>query len=34
MKDLEKLRSKLSEVDLKIIDLIHERQVLAEEIGA
>ena len=34
MKDLEKLRSQLSEVDLKIIDLIHQRQVLAEEIGA
>ena len=34
MKDLEKLRTTLSEVDLKIIDLIHQRQVLAEEIVA
>jgi len=34
MKDLEKLRSQLSEVDLKIIDLIRKRHLLAEEIGA
>ena len=34
MKDLEKLRSQLSEVELKIIDLIRKRHLLAEEIGA
>jgi len=34
MSDLKKLRSKLSEIDLKIIDLIHQRQSLSQDIGA
>ena len=33
MSDLKKLRSKLSEIDLKIIDLIHQRQSLSQDIG-
>ena len=33
MSDLKKLRSKLSEIDLKIIDLIHQRQALSQDIG-
>ena len=34
MSDLKKLRSKLSEIDLKIIDLIHQRQSISQDIGA
>ena len=34
MKDIETLRKELSELDLKIIELVHRRQVLSEEVGA
>ena len=34
MTDIETLRNELSELDLKIIELVHRRQVLSEEIGA
>ena len=34
MTDIETLRNELSELDLKIIELGHRRQVLSEEIGA
>ena len=30
----ETLRKELSELDLKIIELVHRRQVLSEEVGA
>ena len=34
MKDLKTLRAQLTEVDMKIIDLIHHRQSLSEKIGS
>ena len=34
MTDIETLRNELSELDLKIIELVHRRQVLSEEIGS
>lgn len=34
MTDIKTLRNELSELDLKIIELVHKRQLLSEEIGA
>ena len=34
MTDLKKLREQLTEVDMKIIDLIHQRQLLSKKIGS